>query len=154
MNISVLTAREFLFHSESQEAFVANESPSVKLYSLWFLFICSFSKKCSLVERSYRSWTHTHLGLKCISASYFLHLQSTDGKNCCCTVSLWVKWQGMHNACQWLVWSVGIVSDGELPTILLCHPPAPARSRAMWPGLIESKVQNFVSGTDNMLYLV
>ena len=74
----------------------------------------------------YRSWTHIHLGLKFIVASYFLHLQNTDGKNCCCTVSLWIKWQGLYSAYQWLVCSIGIVSDGELPTILLCHPPAPA----------------------------
>ena len=74
MNISVLTARESLFHSGSQEAFVANDSPKVKLYSLWFLFICSFSKKCSLVERSYigLGLTHTSVWSLFLPVTFFI----------------------------------------------------------------------------------
>ena len=74
MNISVLTARESLFHSGSQEAFVANDSPKVKLYSLWFLFICSFSKKCSLVERSHigLGLTHTSVWSLFLPVTFFI----------------------------------------------------------------------------------
>lgn len=53
-------SKRISFPLGSQEAFLANDSPKVKLYSLWFLFICSFSKKCGLVERSYIGLRLTH----------------------------------------------------------------------------------------------